>query len=380
EWTPVQFTYPSFEPCPDQLKDVKPIPYRPFRWGQYHVTMGIRNMLWDDWIELDQLLPKYHRIKAHRIATRGEKAVQTLPPRPGAVDGGHAAAKELVYELSEYLSRRYPSDFRVTRHPLGKGEGYGWYGLGQIKDITIVPISVTYDLDTEDPMTVSAMLIQDDLALMVEGSDGRYYFQAGAICVPGFWRMSDKIGMPLEEIHTSGNVPQYQEKLHVSLARFFKRLPVDKPVIRNNYFVQIVQPNPSPADIDPEELAWSNTTNGDEDAFEHGTHGPEQQTVNTTFVRSPDDPGSEPAYTVHPSTLRMRTERQTLRRLPRSGAVVFTIRTYLFPVEEIAKEKGAPGRMASAVRSWPEDVAKYKGQKRYKDILLDYLDECHKKQ
>lgn len=40
------------------------------------------------------------------------------------------------------------------------------------------------------------------------GEDGRYYFQAGAICVGGFWRMQDKIGLPLDEIHTNGNVPQ----------------------------------------------------------------------------------------------------------------------------------------------------------------------------
>ena len=43
---------------------------------------------------------------------------------------------------------------------------------------------------------------------MIEGDDGRYYFQAGAICVAGFWRMQDKIGLPLDAIHNEGNVPQ----------------------------------------------------------------------------------------------------------------------------------------------------------------------------
>ena len=27
--------------------------------------------------------------------------------------------------------------------------------------------------------------VQDDLAVLLEGTDGRYYFQAGAIVVPG---------------------------------------------------------------------------------------------------------------------------------------------------------------------------------------------------
>lgn len=30
----------------------------------------------------------------------------------------------------------------------------------------------------------------------------------------GFWRLNDKIGMPLDEIHTSGNVPQCEWLLH----------------------------------------------------------------------------------------------------------------------------------------------------------------------
>jgi hypothetical protein len=166
-----------------------------------------------------------------------------------------------------------------------------------------------------------------------------------------------------------------REKLETSLERFFRRIPVDKPVIRNNYFVQIVRPvedrqdssvtRNQPVDLDPEELAWSVTVNGPEDDFSpgHGVHG-----------------GSPDSLTVSPSTLRLRTERQTLRRLPKSGAVVFTIRTYTFPVTELATERGVPARMASAIRSWPEDVAKYKAQVRYRDVLLEYLDECAKAQ
>lgn len=125
------------------------------------------------------------------------------------------------------------------------------------------------------------------------------------------------------------------------MERFFLRLPLSKPVIRNNYFVQIVQPNPSPIDIDPDELAWSNTSNGTEDAFAHG---------------HPFSPSDEVKAIVKPEILRLRTERQTLRRLPRSGAVCFTVRTYLFKVEDLGRERGVPGRMASSVRSWGEDV------------------------
>ena len=36
--------------------------------------------------------------------------------------------------------------------------------------------------------------------------------------------------------------------------------------------------------------------------------------------------------------------------------------------------------MASAVRSWGEDVSRYKGKERYQDVLLEYLDRRHEEQ
>jgi alpha-1,2-mannosyltransferase len=60
--------------------------------------------------------------------------------------------------------------------------------------------------------------------------------------------------------------------------------------------------------------------------------------------------------------------------------VVFTIRTYFHPITEIVEESGVPGRLASAVRSWGDDVARYKGREMYGDVLLEYLDGKHREQ
>lgn len=60
--------------------------------------------------------------------------------------------------------------------------------------------------------------------------------------------------------------------------------------------------------------------------------------------------------------------------------MVFTIRTYFIPITEICKEPYVPGRLASAVRSWGDDVSKYKGKDRYGDVLLEYLDRKHDEQ
>ncbi|KAG2148063.1 hypothetical protein DEU56DRAFT_783971 [Suillus clintonianus] len=393
EWTAEEFQYPEIDPCPFPLKDVRPVPYRPFRRGEYHITMGIRTMPWTEWIELDSTYSHWQSVRKFRVRTRGHDAVRVLPAREDEsvkVQGGAWAAKELVYELAEYLPRRYPSSFRITRLPNGVpapsigGVSLAWGHQQPVRTIEAVETGEKFDLGVlegldgvemgEEAMRITAGLIQEDVALMIEGTDGKYYFQAGAICIPGFWRMRDKIGMTLDDIHISGNVPQFKEKLQTSMERFFKRMPVDKPVIRNNYFIQTCKPShvahaDSEArldveeecvfEVDPEELGWSESTNGPEDSFLHG-HGH----------------AAKPASYLAPSTLRLRSERQTLRRLPRTGAIVFGIRTYLFKIEELARERGVADRLGSAIRSWPEDVGVYKGRKMYRDVLLNYLDEC----
>lgn len=59
---------------------------------------------------------------------------------------------------------------------------------------------------------------------------------------------------------------------------------------------------------------------------------------------------------------------------------MFTIRTYFHPITEICKEPYVPGRLASAMRSWGDDVSKYKGKAQYADAVLKYLDDMHEKQ
>lgn len=225
----------------------------------------------------------------------------------------------------------------------------------------------------EDPMQMAARMVQDDLAIMFEKEDGQYYLLAGAILLAGFWKLEDKLGMPLSEIHTSGDVPGFKEKLEKGMMNFFRRVQPNGPVQRvslifsglmlrcldclhllttkqNNYFIQV-----------DDNLAWSSSI-GPEDG-EEGTVG---------WFTAEKNKAIEHHY--------FRSERQTLRRLPRSGGVVFTIRTYFHPITEICQEPYVPGRLASAVRSWGDDVSKYKGKERYEDVLLEYLDQKHKEQ
>ena len=92
-WIPSDFKRPAAEPYPEwDVHKTDPLPYRPFRHGPYYITMGLRTMKWDEWIELDNHYPKFHADKARRIAERGPKCCKTAPE---AFDG----AVELLEEL-----------------------------------------------------------------------------------------------------------------------------------------------------------------------------------------------------------------------------------------------------------------------------------------
>lgn len=292
--------------------------------------MGLRTLTMDDWIQLDNLYPKYHADKARRIRERGSRSARSAPE-------AYPAAVELLEELADYLPARYPSLFRRTE--VGIDNLYS----GESFNIVQRPLP-------EDPIMTCGRLVQDDVILMIEGTDGIYRLLSAAALLPGFWRLDDKFGMTLSELHTSGDVPQYKEKLERGMMHFFTRLKCEDIYSRNNYFIQV-----------DDDLAWSWSIGNEDDSG-----------AKLGWGRAEKDRAIEHHH--------FRSERQTLRRLPKTGAVVFTVRTYLHPITEIAKEDYVPGRLASAVRSWGDDVSRYKGKERYGDVLLEYLDKEHEKQ
>ncbi|GJJ08284.1 hypothetical protein Clacol_002494 [Clathrus columnatus] len=320
--------------------------------------MGIRPMPWDAWIELDSHYLDYLAIRKSRLKTRGDKVVRTLP-------GAERATLEVCTELASYLAHRYPSVFRVERAydsgGLGCGDSLVGPNGGRVKTIEIIPTGDKWDLDHDDPMIVAGLLA-DDLAIMMEGEDGLYYMQAGSICVPGSWRLEDKIGLPLAEIHLRGNVYKYKEVLEFSMNRFFSKLSVDKPVQRNNYSFQ----------FEPD-LSWLEEAHGNEDDFDQRTKIPRRGTKSIQNWRH-----MEPI--TDPSRIYFRSERQTLRRMPITGCILFTIRTYLHPVREIVKEAGVPGRLAASIRGWDDAVAARKEKALFADALLPWLDQLHEEQ
>ena len=127
----------------------------------------------------------------------------------------------------------------------------------------------------------------EDLCVLQLGPTGDYVLTAGALAFPTDWRLADKMGLPLTAIHAP--IHGYAEQLAVGVDHFFRTLTAGPIFGRSNWFVV----------ADP---AWRYLPVDDPaDRFAHVTA---ENAGETLFARC---------------------ERQTLRRLPDSGAVLFTI-------------------------------------------------------
>lgn len=70
--------------------------------------------------------------------------------------------------------------------------------------------------------------------------------------------------------------------------------------------------------------------------------------------------GTVDPWMVNARDVLLRRERQTFRRLPKSDAVVFSVKTAITPLESLGDEDLLG--FAKEVSSWPGEVAIYKGR------------------
>ncbi|TIA46500.1 hypothetical protein D6C79_05153, partial [Aureobasidium pullulans] len=281
-----------------------PVPYRPWHNGPYHVTMGIKNTAIENWIEVDDTYLEKLTLKRELFEKHGDVTTQTLP-------GCEEAAFEGLHLLADYLPRRYPSMFRQS-------------GENNIENMVT---KETWDLARNastwqryHPLEVMGLLASEDFFLLqTDSQTGVSSLKAGAVCFPAGWKIQDRIGHSLWQIH-AGKVPQYESKLAKSMDRFFVRMRVGSAITRFNYAID-----------DSNELFHPHS---------HHNLSAEKK------VRLED--------------LHLRVERQFLQRLPKTRALLFSIRTYITPITEVTKDKEVAAALRNSVASYTDDVAKYK--------------------
>jgi hypothetical protein len=71
----------------------------------------------------------------------------------------------------------------------------------------------------------------------------------------------------------------------------------------------------------------------------------------------------------------LRVERQSLRRLPVSDAVLFGIRVHVYPLAGAVTTPLVAAGLAAAVRALPAETAHYKSLPMFQSALLGWLDQ-----
>lgn len=119
--------------------------------------------------------------------------------------------------------------------------------------------------------------------------------------------------------------------------RLFSKMSLEHPLERSTLFVQVVGQDESTSDI------------------------------LCQLEAPPEHKGPD-----HIENIMIRRERQTFRRLPRSNAVLFTVKTDLQKLSKLNVEDLR--EIATEIRSWPDEIATYKGRERWGKCLLDFCD------
>lgn len=197
--------------------------------------------------------------------------------------------------------------------------------LAQAEALALVSAALgrTIDPAGRPPLLAAARAVADDLCLM-EKRDGQWRLTALSLCAGTYFTAAEVAGKSLAELHAP--VTGFGERLLSRVVRIFEGLREDLVLERRNWTVvnspELFTPHAEPiraliGDIDPERAA---------------------------------------------EALFVRVERQTLRRLPATRGVVFTIRVWVDPLAALAED---PERLARFARAWRDAAPDFRAYKRF---------------
>ena len=292
--------------------------HTPYDGSSKPFTIGLAQLDEAQWLDEDENFAHYHEEKLNLY--------KSLPDKVLVEDEGtREAQSEVLAIVVEHLLKKYPNIYSLhdntisitpTTVILAQAGTQLPYRVELPKPVPRLrgdDGQVGGDLALS-PLAIAALLIQEDLVLMRKSAVG-WKLVAASLCFPSAWDLLEKFKRPLHEIHAP--VPDFGAGT------------------RNASLVERMFDNLNPA---RSVLRWNWSLYGDDRLY----HPLSDNGMKRRFGEADDITGR----------VTLRLERQTLRKLPQSGDILFTIRIYLDPLE--ALERHAEG--AALAQSIEEQV------------------------
>ncbi|KJZ80086.1 hypothetical protein HIM_00800 [Hirsutella minnesotensis 3608] len=294
----------------------EPRRFRPFK-PIFHMSMALQSDSPSDLIVIDKNYLQRVSLRRDLIRQHGSRV-------HGCVPGGEDAVRELYgFLMGSYLPTRYPTMFKLS---------------GDRKHVENSATKLTYPSVASSDLCAALRTlgesVEDDMFLLRETPQG-HESVAVVCCFAAGFDPATKLGKLLKDIH--GPVPSY-EKIGPSMERFFGKLQVGKSVKRLNWTVQphsrlpVYEAHAAENDSAREEIK-----------------------IEQTFLR---------------------VELQTLTRLPQTQAVLFSFKTYMYPIQQI-KDEGLGPDLATAIHGLKAGNAPrmwtYKGATQWSEDVCAYL-------
>lgn len=228
--------------------------------------------------------------RQHWLRSEPEKYSALLP-------GGEVMAHEVCSLAGEWNGLQLPDSARSPRD--------GLLGLGEFWEM--------------------------DFLLLLPESKGEIRLLGGCLCFPSSWRLTDKIGHPIECIHSP--VPGLNTAIGAGIHKFLANLKPGAAWLRHN---------------------WGLTRSAEMN------HHPDRKLPRLDETVCRDD-------------VWLRVEHQALVALPASGGILFGIQVMNHALSELKADSLATRRLIHLLETMPEAMAVYKGIAPARKRILQLL-------
>lgn len=310
-----------------QWSEKKPLRYRPFKKGEYKMVMGIRNLDPSEWLLIENTYKHYTDLKKSEVDDPFLRKHTVYLSEMG-VD----AMVELYETIVSFLLGRYPQYFSVKGDKL--------YNSLRDEYIPLDPNSVE---DKENLVAYLGHTVEEDFVVLLQDPDNHdgseeYCLQAVFFGFAAGFDPLERFGVPLTSLH--GPVPDYKSKLRPQMNRFFDKLKPYKFVTRSNWAIQTHN-----------KIFTMGDNKGKEDEEIESLDPDKLDFKREVFFRS---------------------ERQVLTRLPKTGAIIFTVRQFLVPMSDI-RDEGLGEELIGGIELMQEHIGQYKRRPAWGPAVLSYL-------